>query len=235
MDVKVHPRVATLAPLRELIDGDITARELTTHEGELAVIGSATTSDREHAVAIVGANPALVIDATGAPGETLARVTALVDELGTGLGLSRRRWFRYVPPIGWYGVRRHGVTVWLAPEHPRVPGVLHVFDARPFLGGDAETFEQCLSLAMPPGFTATDDGTVAQLRSPHGLEGPLRTVPGTREGHAVTRLATMLGDGRYCYCAHFEGAATLVDTVTATLDSFQPLPVAAAKVAELSL
>ncbi len=235
MDVTVRPRVTTLVPLRDLLGRDATARELSTHEGELAIIGSATTSDREHAVAIVGANPALVIDATGAPGETLAHVTALVDELGTGLGPARRRWFRYSPPAGWYGLRRHGVTVYLAPEHPRVPGVLHIFDARPFLGGDAETFEQCLSLAMPPGFTATDDGSVATLRTPHGLEGPLRTVAGTREGHAVTRLATTLGDDRYCYCAHFEGDATLVETVTATLDSFQPLPIAAAKLPELAL
>jgi hypothetical protein len=40
----------------------------------------------------------------------------------------------------------------------------------------------------------------------------------------------MVGDGRYRYCAHFEGAATLVDTVIAVLESFQPLPVAAVRV-----
>jgi len=48
-----------------------------------------------------------------------------------GLGELRQRPYLYTPPADWRPVASAHVTRYYSPVHPGVPGVIHVFDARP--------------------------------------------------------------------------------------------------------
>jgi len=240
--IRIRPRVHELIGVRALVDATLATleapssivheppRELITDEGELAAVGGARCishrRELECTVAIVGAGPALCIEALGEPALARDHALALTRELGLGLGGARRRWFRYDPPAGWFGVRRYGATVWLHPDHPRVPAIAYVFDARPFLAGDAERFDQRVLLAMGENFVARGESTACELRSAHGLEGWQRILEGARGGRELVRIAVACADDRFAYMAHFEGAndPALIETVRRMFDSFRPLP-----------
>lgn len=240
--IRIRPRVHALIGVRALVDATLATldapssivhepqRALITGEGELAVVGGARCISRgrdlECTVAIVGAEPALCIEALGEPGLAREHALALTSELGLGLGGLRRRWFRYEPPAVWFGVRRSSATVWLHPEHPRVPAIAHVFDARPGLASDADELDRFVLLSMPEDFVARGDSTVTELPSAFGLEGRQRMVQGTRRGRELVRLAVACADDRFTYLAHFEGAnePALIQSVRRMFESFQPLP-----------
>lgn len=240
--IRIRPRVHQLIGLRALVDATIATldapssivhepqRELITTEGELAVVGGARCLSRgrelECTVAIVGAEPALCIEALGEPGLARAHALSLTSELGLGLGGLRRRWFRYDPPAAWFGVRRSSATVWLHPEHPRVPAIAHVFDARPGAAGDADALDRFVLLTMPEDFVARGGSTVTEVPSAFGLEGRLRLVHGTRRGRELVRLAVASSDDRFTYLANFEGTnePALIESVCRMFESFQPLP-----------
>jgi len=239
--IRIRPRVHALIGVRALVDATLAAldapsaivhepqRELITPEGELAAVGGARCvshgRELECTVAIVGAEPALCVEALGEPGLAREHAIALISELGLGLGESRRRWFRYDPPESWFGVRRSGATVWLHPEHPRVPAIAHVFDARPGLAGDADRFDRFVLFAMPDDFVESGS-TITERRTAFGLEGRQRMVQGVRSGRELVRLAVACADDRFSYLAHFEGTndPAVIDAVCRMFDSFRPLP-----------
>jgi len=251
--IRIRPRVYELIGVRALVDATIATldapssivheppRELITDEGELAAVGGARCishrRDLECTVAIVGAEPALCIEALGEPALARDHALALTRELGLGLGGSRRRWFVYDPPADWFGVRRYGATVWLHPDHPRVPAIAHVFDARPFLAGDADRFDRFVLLSMGDDFVARGDSTVTELRSAYGVEGRQRIVEGTRRGRELVRMAVACADDRFAYMAHFEGTndPAVIDAVRRMFDSFRPLPHVRSKLAAFAI
>lgn len=237
----VRPRVAPPIGVRALVDATLAtldaptaiayepARELVGADGELVALGGARCVAAgamvECTVAIVGDVPALHVTALG-PAEARTRALALVDELGLGLGAARRRWFRYDPPPGWFGVRRAGATHWLGPAHPRMPAHAIVFDARPVLDDARDRFERDLWCAAPVGLDARAPGAVTPARTSSGLEGHAQLVRGTRAGRALVQLAVAYTDERYAYLAHVEVAdePALVAAAHALCASFRPLP-----------
>ena len=240
--IQIRPRVRTLIGARALVDATLATlaapsaivreplRTLITPEGELATVGGARCisrgRDRECTVVIVGDEPALCIEAMGEPGLARDHALALTRELGLGLGGSRRRWFRYDPPAGWFGVRRSGATLWFHPEHPRVPAIAYVFDARPFVAGDADRFDRFVLLSMGDDFVAHGTSKVMPMRTTHGIDGRRRVVEGNRGGRELVRVAVACADDQFTYLAHFEGAndAALIGAVHRMTDSFRPLP-----------
>ncbi len=240
--IRIRPRVHVLVGMRALVDAAIATldaptsivheplRELITAEGELAAIGGARCVSRgrelECTVAIVGAAPALCLEALGDPGLAREHTLALTSGLGLGLGESRRRWFRYDPPAGWFGIRRSGVTAWLHPDHPRVPAIAHVFDARPVVADESDRLDRFVALAMDDHFIARGEPTLSELPSGFGLDGQQRTLEGTRGGRELVRVAVACTDDRFLYLAHFEGTNDqgVLETVRRMFQSFRPLP-----------
>lgn len=245
--IRVRPRVDVLVGARALVDAAIATadvpsaivhepqREEITPEGELAVVAGARCVSRgrelECTVAIIGAEPALCIEALGEPGRARAHALSLIGELGLGLGETRHRWFRYETPARWFGVRRSGGTAWLHPDHPRVPAIAHVFDARPTVADDADRFDNYVLRAMGDDFEARGESVVTDLEPAFGLEGRLRVAHGTRRGHEVVRIAVACSDDRFSYFAHFEGTndPEIIETVGRMFASFRPLPRARTK------
>lgn len=240
--IRIRPRVHSLIDARTLVARTIATldapasvaheplRTLITPEGELATVGGARCTTRgrdvECTVVIVGDEPALCLQALGEPGLARDHALALTRELGIGLGGSRRRWFRYDPPPGWFGVRRPGATVWLHPAHPREPAIATVCDARPFVAGDAERFDRFVLLTMGDDFVARGEPTVSVMTTAHGIGGSRRMVLGTRGGRDLVRVAVAGTDDQFSYLAHFEGtndAATL-EAVHRMIQSIRPLP-----------
>lgn len=240
--IRICPRVRPLIDARTLVARMLATleapraiahdplRTLITPEGELATVGGARCiaggREVECTVVIVGDEPALCLEALGEPALVRDHALALTRELGTGLGGSRRRWFRYDPPAGWFGVRRPGATVWLHPAHPRMPAIATVFDARPFVAGEADRFDRFVLLAMSDDFVARGEPTVSAVTTAHGLEGRRSGVFGTRGGRELARVAVACTDDQFSYLAHFEGTndpATL-DAVHRMIQSFRPLP-----------
>ncbi len=239
--IRIRPRVHELIGARALVDATLATlaapssvaheplRTLITPEGELAVVGGARCisdgRELECTVAIVGAEPALCLEALGEPVVARDHALTLTRELGLGLGTSRRRWFRYDPPVGWFGIRRSGATVWLHPEHPRMHAIAYVFDARPFVASDSDHLDRFVQLTMGDEFVARSNST-AEFRSVHGIEGRLRMLEGTCGDRELVRLAVACSDDQFRYMAHFEGTnhPSSVRAVRQMFESFRPLP-----------
>lgn len=240
--IRIRPRVHSVIDARTLVARTIATldapasvtheplRTLITPEGELATVGGARCvaggREVECTIVIVGDEPALCLEALGEPGLARDHALALTRELGIGLGGSRRRWFRYDPPPGWFGVRRSGATAWLHPAHPGVPAIATVFDARPFVAGDADRFDRFVLLTMGDDFLARGELTVSAIKTAHGIEGRRSAALGTRGDRELVRVAVAGTDDQFSYLAHFEGtndAATL-ETVHRMFQSFRPLP-----------
>jgi len=58
-------------------------------------------------------------------------IQLLAKSYYTGLGELRRRRYLYTAPTDWRPIASAHVTRYYSPQHPGVPGVIHVFDARP--------------------------------------------------------------------------------------------------------
>jgi hypothetical protein len=223
MLARIRPRAAPCRPralLAAIAGHDVDLAplvELVTREGEVALLAVGRGNDRECAVAMVGDAPQLCIDAIGPPRVTRELVARLVVEVGAGLGGLRRRWYRYVAPPGWIGIRRDARTVWLHDRYPRVAAHVVVFDARPFVATDAEYLDRALFVRMHDGFVAQHPGVAEDVRTDLGLEGRTRCSHGTFAGACVTRMAVALADDRFLYLAQYEGpeehAAAFLDVV----------------------
>lgn len=217
---------APLRPLRAIVDELCGGRErsfgplerFTTEEGEHAGLVTVTfaTPRSRLTVALVAAEVTatqIVATSRAAEDDALVEEAARLLARWSFLGLSerRRRRFAYRPPSGWNGVARPHVTDWLAPECPRDPTVIHVFDARRRPGGSEEidravTMQSRSMVALP--------GDLAVIAAP-GLRGFVRLHTGG-EGGATTLAEAVLGDTRYDYVVHL---------VTPTVRAQERLPI----------
>jgi hypothetical protein len=118
---------------------------------------------------------------TGAGEAFTTTVPTAVHTLATGIYVGadprRRRWYRYDPPGGWRGLRRHQTTIWYPPDFPQNRAAIHVLDAAPH-GVPA-------SLAVPG---APSSSSV--------LRGPLASA-GKLTGHVHDVAAVTGAEARY--------------------------------------
>jgi hypothetical protein len=146
-------------------------------------------------------------------GAHAAKVPAIVDALAldlyVGLPARRRRWFRYAPPPGWHGFRRHDHTLWVPRDQALRPASMHVFDAVPH--------------GMPARFETSDGHVIAPELAPVNYGVDIR-----RDANGdVGTLHVWLRDDSFTYLTRFAGAAELDRVAVDLVASIEPMPPAA--------
>ncbi len=212
----------------ELLDGP---RPIETAEGEYAalVVGQIRSGDlvleRDLGVAI-GDEHCTIVDGRVERAASFASFRGMVEQLtvNTCLGLGALRWRRYYydPPAGWQGLARPRSDVWLAPGHPRNPGMIHVFHARPSSTNDATVAHHLLYEMAPRGFVREAQPEEATARS--GLRGQSATF----HADAIRMINVAFEDDRFLYPLRLEtDHANEVENqkaFQAVADSVRPLP-----------
>jgi hypothetical protein len=181
----------------------VAPRPLTTREGEAAAFFSVTVRQGELMVArslgvILGDDSFTIIDGRAERPEVFARVAEMVEALTVSYPLAqgsdrmRRVW--YAPPPGWRGLARVHSDVWLAPDHPRAPGQIVIFRARPTVVVDGEAAG--LHARLHDELTADyrEVGEREPVQTAHGLGGELWHHAGVIDGRP-RRVAEAFLDG----------------------------------------
>ncbi|MCE9572827.1 MAG: hypothetical protein K8W52_06695 [Deltaproteobacteria bacterium] len=155
------------------------ATELTTAEGEhgawVAVTGTRDDAASARFIgAVFGDDVALVVDALVAVPERAGLLEATARELvlGASLGLgTRRRRYRYQPPVGWRGLPSGLVTHWYPPGFPGDAASIAVAPAEPSTEDLSAVFDGMIASERARGHEL--DGRIVEcaLVTDHGLRG----------------------------------------------------------------
>jgi hypothetical protein len=212
-------------------------RPLVTIEGEAAATFSVTERHGalvcERTLGIVfGDESFTVIDGRAERPELFAHFAQLVEALTCDLALShgsdRARRVRYSPPAGWQGVERVRSDVWLAPDHPRAPGMIIVFRARPTRLVDDAGARLQARLYEDLTVEHRETGEREPLMTAQGLEGELAHFSRVGATHEQ-RVAEAVLDGgwirfRLRLVSDSEHVERDLATFASVIESVRPLP-----------